>query len=162
MPLQMCFWQGLFMYQRSVCCAAISPGSFPCWCRPSCWRAAGVSHVSRWGTVRARRVDSHSASHFAHSGVLAVSLLQPVRGAEFSFLVLPVLVLGSSICAGSKETWKRSHWGCLAERKRINLLKEKDLIFLYCTFQLQPYINFILISCKPHMYWGCLPDYLRC
>lgn len=108
------------------------------------WRcAAGVSHMSRWGTVRPRRAASRSTSHFAHSGVHATSLFpRQMHGVLFSSST--VSVLGSSICTGNKETWKRNHWGCLAERKRINLLKGKDVIFFCSTFQFQPLYRFLI------------------
>jgi len=52
-------------------------------------------------------------SHFAPSRVHATLPFECVE------LPVPVLPTGSMSPGDNKETWKRHHWGCLAERIRI-------------------------------------------
>lgn len=98
-PLQMRFCQRPIVHRLCAWRTAVSPGGSPC--RSARRRCLAREQI--WGTVRARRVDSRSASHFAHSGGRTVSLFHLVKCVEFSCLVRPVSVLGSSICAGNKE-----------------------------------------------------------
>lgn len=130
----------------------MSPGSFPCW---SGWAVSVLQVFHTWA----------DEEHWGQGGLLLTPhlimltvgcyLSFHIRCMEFSFLALPVQVLGSSTCTDNKEMWKRSIWGCLVEKKIINLPEEKMWSFSTILFNSNAYRHSILISFKPHMYGGC-------